>query len=59
MEDLKFQKALMEQVLDKIIKEKKGMMSYFQTFSELKKVLLNTYDINVEEANKRTCQDNP
>jgi uncharacterized membrane-anchored protein YhcB (DUF1043 family) len=52
VEDLKFQKALMEQVLDKLIKEKKGMVSYFQMFSELKKVLLDTYDIDIEEAIK-------
>jgi hypothetical protein len=56
VEDLKFQKALMEQVLDKIIEEKRGVMSYFQTFSELEKVLLNTHGINVEEGIKELAK---
>lgn len=56
VEDLEFQKTLMEQVLDRLIKEKKGMVSYFQMFSELKKVLLDAYDIDIEEAIKEVAK---
>ena len=56
VEDLEFQKTLTEQVLDGLIKEKKGMVSYFQTFLELKKVLLDAYDIDIDEAIKEVAK---
>jgi len=46
----------MKKELDWLIKEKKGMLSYFQTFLELKKVLLDAYNIDIDEAIKEVAK---
>jgi hypothetical protein len=50
VEDLEFQKKLMKKEVDGLIKKEKGMLSYFQTFLELKKVLRDAHDIDIDEA---------
>ena len=54
--DLSFQRALLEQELAKVLKKEKHVMSYLHIFSELKRVLLDGYGINIEEGIKELAK---
>ena len=54
--DLKFQKTLLEQELAKALKKEKDAISHLHMFSELKRVLLDGFGINIGEGIKELAK---